>query len=65
MFTKPFWVAPEDPNNDEYKDFIRVKQRYLAKDKYGKQVFLADSPFSYEMTKSKYPTVKLYEKSEF
>jgi len=62
---KAFWVAPDDPNNDEYKDFIRVKQRYLAKDKYGKQVFLADSPFSFEMTKSKYPSVKLYEKSEF
>ncbi len=62
---KAFWVEPEDYNNDEYKDFKRVKQRFLAKDKYGKQVFLADSPFSFEMTKSKYPTVKLHEKSEF
>jgi len=62
---KAFWVAPDDPNNQEYKEFLRVKQRYLAKDKYGKQVFLADSPFSFEMTKTKYPSVKLYEKSEF
>jgi len=62
---KAFWVAPDDPQNAEYKDFKRVKQRYLAKDKYGKQVFLADSPFSFEMTKSKYPSVKLHEKSEF
>jgi peptide chain release factor 3 len=61
---KAFWVVPDDPDNDEYKDFKRVKQRYLAKDKDGKQVFLADSPFSYEMTKSKYPTVKLFEKSD-
>ena len=62
---KAFWVEPEDENNAEYKDFKRVKQRYLAKDKYGKQVFLADSPFSYEMTKTKYPSVKLHKKSEF
>jgi peptide chain release factor 3 len=61
---KAFWVVPDDPDNDEYKDFKRVKQRYLAKDKHGKQVFLADSPFSFEMTKTKYPSVKLYEKSE-
>lgn len=62
---KAFWIVPDDPNNQEYKEFLRVKQRYLAKDKYGKQVFLADSPFSFEMTKTKYPSVKLYEKSEF
>ncbi len=62
---KAFWIEPEDASNEEYKDFIRVKQRYLAKDKYGKQVFLADSPFSFEMTKTKYPGIKLHEKSEF
>jgi len=62
---KAFWVEPDDKDHPEYKDFKRVKQRYLAKDKYGKQVFLADSPFSFEMTKNKYPSVILHEKSEF
>ncbi|WP_299162126.1 peptide chain release factor 3 [uncultured Tenacibaculum sp.] len=62
---KACWVQPEDPKNDEFKEFKRVKQRYLAKDKQGKLVFLADSAFTIQMTQSKYPTVKLHFTSEF
>ncbi len=50
---KACWVDPEDPKNDEYKDFLRVKQRFLAKDKQGQLVFLADSAFSLQMTEQK------------
>ncbi len=62
---KACWVQPEDPKNEEFKEFKRVKQRFLAKDKQGQLVFLADSAFTMQMTQSKYPTVKLHFTSEF
>ncbi|MEX1382276.1 MAG: peptide chain release factor 3, partial [Lutibacter sp.] len=62
---KACWVHPEDPKNEEFKEFKRVKQRFLAKDKQGQLVFLADSSFTIQMTQSKYPTVKLHFTSEF
>jgi peptide chain release factor 3 len=62
---KVCWVEPEDAKNAEYADFKRVKQRYLATDKQGQLVFLADSAFTIQMTQSKYPSVKLHFTSEF
>jgi peptide chain release factor 3 len=62
---KACWVEPKDFKNDEFKEFKRVKQRYLAKDKEGQLVFLADSEFTIQMTQSKYPSVKLHFTSEF
>ena len=62
---KACWVEPEDIKNEEFKEFKRVKQRYLAKDKQGQLVFLADSAFTIQMTQSKYPSVKLHFVSEF
>lgn len=62
---KACWVDPDDKNNDEFKEFKRVKQKFLAKDKSGKLVFLADSQFSLQMTQQKYPSVKLHFTSEF
>jgi len=62
---KVCWVDPEDTTNDEFKEFSRIKQRYLARDKEGQLVFLADSSFSIQMTQQKYPSVKLHFTSEF
>ena len=62
---KACWVEPEDANSNEFKEFKRVKQRYLAKDKKDQLVFLADSAFTVQMTQDKYPTVKLHFVSEF
>ncbi|PHQ56944.1 MAG: peptide chain release factor 3 [Lutibacter sp.] len=62
---KACWVEPDDEKSDEFKEFKRVKQRFLAKDKQGQLVFLADSAFTIQMTQSKYPTVKLHFTSEF
>ncbi|MFT6370036.1 MAG: peptide chain release factor 3 [Maribacter sp.] len=62
---KACWVGIENRKSDEFKDFIRVKQKFLAKDKRGQLVFLADSQFSLQMTQSKYPLVKLHFVSEF
>ncbi|MCL4114605.1 UNVERIFIED_CONTAM: hypothetical protein GTU68_005339 [Idotea baltica] len=62
---KACWVDPDDKKNEEFKEFKRVKQKFLAKDKRGQLVFLADSQFSLQMTQQKYPTVKLHSTSEF
>ncbi|WP_340202796.1 peptide chain release factor 3 [Ascidiimonas sp. W6] len=62
---KACWVDPEDPKNEEFSEFKRVKQKFLAKDKQEQLVFLADSHFSLEMTKQKYPTIKFHLTSEY
>ena len=62
---KACWVEAEDEFNVEFKEFKRVKHRYLAKDKRGQLVFLADSPFTIQMTQQKFPTVKLHFTSEW
>ncbi len=62
---KACWVEPEDPKGEEFAEFKRVKQKFLARDKRGQLVFLADSAFSLQMTQQKYPSVKLHFTSEF
>ena len=63
---KACWVeVPDNPKDPEYVDFLRVKQKYLARDKQQQLVFLADSAFSIEMVKQKYPSLKLHFTSEF
>ncbi|TCK66802.1 peptide chain release factor 3 (bRF-3) [Winogradskyella wandonensis] len=62
---KACWVDPEDAKSEEFKDFKRVKQRFLAKDKSGQLVFLADSMFTLQMTEQKYPNIKFHYTSEF
>ena len=61
---KACWVKPENPKNEEFLEFSRVKQKFLATDKHGQLVFLADSEFSIQMTQQKYPSVKLRFTSE-
>lgn len=62
---KVCWVQPDNPKSEEFKEFRRVKQRYLAHDKHNQLVFFADSSFTIQMTQSKYPSVKLHFTSEF
>jgi peptide chain release factor 3 len=62
---KACWVKPDDAKSEEFKEFKRVKQKFLAHDKYHQLVFLADSDFTIQMTQSKYPSVKLFFTSEF
>ncbi|MCR9183292.1 MAG: peptide chain release factor 3 [Flavobacteriaceae bacterium] len=62
---KACWVDPEDPKGDEFKEFLRVKNKFLAKDKRGQLVFFADSQFTLQMTQQKYSKVKLHFVSEF
>lgn len=62
---KACWVETEDEKSPEFLEFKRVKQKFLAKDKFGQLVFLADSAFSITMTQEKYPSVKLHFINEF
>ncbi len=61
---KACWVEA-DEKSDEFKEFARLKQRFLARDKYDQLVFLADSSFTIAMTQEKFPNVKLHFISEF
>ena len=62
---KACWVETPETNHPDYIDFARVKSKFLAKDKQGQQVFLADSAFSLQMTKEKYPALQFHSTSEF
>ena len=60
---KACWVESFD--NAQLEEFKKLKQRYLAEDKYGKMVFLADSLFSLQMTQEKFDKLVFHMKSEF
>ncbi len=62
---KACWVDASDEKNEEFLDFKRVKQKFLAQDKQGQMVFLADSSFSLQMTQQKYPSITFHMTSEF
>ena len=62
---KACWIECKNKKGDEFIEFKRIKQRYLAKDKNGNLVFLADSVFSLNMTIEKYPGIQFHNSSEF
>lgn len=61
---KACWIEA-DEKSEEFKEFARLKQRFLARDKYDQLVFLADSSFTITMTQEKFPNIKLHFISEF
>jgi len=60
---KACWI--ESGDDGQLEEFKKLKFRYLAKDKYGQLVFLADSSFSLNMSKEKFDKIKFHFKSEF
>jgi peptide chain release factor 3 len=62
---KACWIEVEDENSEEFKEFTRIKSKYLARDKRNQLVFLADSAFSLQMTQDKYKSLKFHFTSEF
>ena len=62
---KACWVETPETSHPEFLDFARVKAKFLAKDKQGQRVFLADSAFSLQITKDKYPGLQFHATSEF
>jgi peptide chain release factor 3 len=52
-------------NFEQFKEFKKVKYRSMAKDKFGRDVFMADSAFTIQMVQQKFPDVKFHFTSEF
>jgi len=62
---KACWIDPLDEKSEEFKEFKRIKQKFLAKDKENRLVFFSDSSFSLQMTEEKFPNIKFHLTSEF
>lgn len=59
---KACWFKSD--NEEQMKDFISRKQKYVATDKHGNQVYLAESRFSVSQAEEKYKDIKFYYTSE-
>lgn len=59
---KACWIVSHDAA--QLEDFRKLKQRYMARDKYDRLVFLADSAFSLQMAKDKYDQLEFRMKSD-
>ena len=60
---KAVWISSE--NESEMRKFRDMKGNFLAEDKDGKEVFLADSAWALQMAQEQYPEVDFHFKSEF
>lgn len=60
---KTAWIT--STNKAVLQDFKMRKATYMAFDKEGRDVFLADSPYSLQVSKEKYPDIRFHFTSEF
>ncbi len=60
---KACWI--ESHNLEQLEDFKRRKFQYMAEDKHGRDVFLADSAYALATAQEKFPDIKFYFTSEF
>ena len=60
---KACWLKSDDAK--ELDDFKRRKTQYMAKDKHGRDVFLADSPYMLQMAQENFKNIKFHFTSEF
>lgn len=60
---KACWVTSD--NDEQLADFKKRKLHNMAKDKSGRDVFLADSRYSLDLAQEKYPDISFHFKSEF
>ena len=59
---KACWITYTD--QQQFDEFRKLKHRFMAKDKYDRLVFMADSAFSLQMSKDKFDKLKFLMKSE-
>lgn len=59
---KACWFKSD--NEEQMKDFILKKQKYIATDKHGNHVYLAESRYSVQQAEDKYSDIKFYYTSE-
>lgn len=66
---KACWVAPTTPDDPEYEAelalFKRRKAQYMATDKEGRDVFMADSAYVLSMAQQDYKHIMFHFTSEF
>ena len=62
---KACWISIIDEENKNYQEFLKVKKKFLANDKKGQLIYLADSAFSLQMSQQKYPEINFHFTSEF
>lgn len=60
---KACWIVSN--NKAQLEDFKKRKYQFIAEDKHGRDVFLADSVYSLQMAQEKFPDIKFYFTSEF
>jgi len=60
---KACWISSDDES--ELEKFKDMKLNFLAEDKDGKLVFLADSAWALQMAQEQYPKIQFHMKSEF
>ncbi|MDR0414549.1 MAG: peptide chain release factor 3 [Prevotellaceae bacterium] len=60
---KACWIESDD--KAQLADFMLRKHTNMAKDKHGRDVFLAESPYALQMAQDKFPAIKFYFTSEF
>jgi peptide chain release factor 3 len=60
---KACWITSED--EAQMADFMRAKANYLATDKDGNRVFLAETSFLLQMAEKDYPALTFHTTSEF
>ena len=60
---KACWIEAED--DKALEEFKKHKAQYMAKDKEGRDVFLADSQYILQMAQDNYPKIKFHFTSEF
>lgn len=62
-FYKACWITTD--NEAQLNDFLRAKANYIAKDKDGNTVFLAETPFLLQMAEKDYPDLTFHKTNEF
>ena len=60
---KACWIESDD--KEQIEDFRKRKYNSISIDKHGREVFMADSPYSLQMAQEKFPNIKFHFTSEF
>lgn len=60
---KACWITSD--NDEKLAEFIRKKANYMAKDKEGRDVYLAESKWMLQTAQTDYPEIAFHFKSEF
>ena len=63
-YYKACWISP-DESEKQFNDFKRRKEQSIARDKYGRFVFLAESAYALQTAQSNFPDLKFHFTTEF